>query len=306
MLIPLDPSEMLPKDYLVRKVSKLLTALKVLLHLRPKSKKGKMLMKEVKKPTDNQTKTIAIIFIILIIFGFMNLCGVFDTKKSSSTVSITPTSIPIQIPGWDDVDLNTLCIDISQDYPEEWFGFFKATLVKLGMDISPKQYVFPFDTVTNDIMQKIGLQVVEKEAPCEAKLTIIVKGREKVATYGKFREDKCYTGSYVTVKIALSYENTSYETIASGQNNPPSMITSGNCPTQAYQAPFAESSAEALTKALVDIWGPEIATIIRKNYRMASDDVEKAMYSAAKDFLDNQVDYELAEPFVEPTKTPVP
>jgi len=227
-----------------------------------------------------------------------------EVAEDAEVAEVTITPFPLQIPGWEDAAVNTLCLEVSQEYPEEWFFFFKETLVKLGMDITPKQYSFPYDTVIGDIMQSIGVQVAEKGAQCNARLAIKVEGHAKAGTYGKLSKDVCYTGSYVSMGVVLSSENReTYKAHSSGQVNQPDFIFSGDCPDQAYKAPFTESSAEAITNALVGIWGPDIAKVIRK-YRPGSGDIEKAMVGAAKEALSNPVDHAPTEPMEAPTTQP--
>ncbi len=266
-------------------------------------------MKKDILPNTKKTIFVLIGFLIIVVSTCLILTGVFDKDRSpsespESSITPIPTPIPMQLSGWEDVTINTLCLDISQEYPEEWFFFFKETLVKLGMDITPKQYSFPYDKVIGEIMQKIGVQVTEKGSQCSARLAIKVTGTAKAGTYGKQSKDKCYTGSYVSMGIVLSSENREpYEAHSSGQVLQSDYVFSGSCPDQAYKAPFTESSAEAITRALVDIWGPDIAKVIRK-YRPGSGDIERAMVDAAKEALNNPVDQAPAEPAAEPTTQP--
>jgi hypothetical protein len=259
-------------------------------------------------PNTKRTIFIATGILIFVVGTCLTLRIVFDKDNGPSESTITPisprTPIPIQLPGWEDVTISTLCLDISQEYPEEWFFFFKETLVKLGLDITPKQYSFPYDTVIGEIMQSIGVEVVEKGAQCDARLGINVEGIGKVGTYGKQSKDRCYTGSYVSMGVVLSSDNReTYEAHSSGQVLQSDYIFSGSCPDQAYKAPFTESSAEAITNALVDIWGPDIAEEIRKHY-YGSGDIEKAMRDAAKEVLSNPNDQAPAEPEAEPPSQP--
>lgn len=264
----------------------------------------------MKKEILPNTKKIIIIasgFLIIFVCTCLILRVAFDTDTGPSAPSgpseIPITPIPIQLSGWEELTISTLCLDITQEYPEEWFFFFKETLVKLGMDIKPKQYSFPYDTVIGDIMQIIGVQVAEKGAQCTARLEIEVTGTANAGRYEN-QNDLCYTGSYVSMRVVLTSENQeTYKGHSSGQVSKPDHIFTGSCPYQAYKAPFAESSAEAITNALVDIWGPDIGEEIRKHY-YGSGDIEKAMRDAAKEILNNPGDQAPVEPEAAPPSQP--
>jgi len=269
----------------------------------PQSTKRNLLKKEI-LPNTRKIIFIFIGFVIIIVGTCLNIRGAFEKDKGpSGTSEVQITPIPMQLSGWEEYTISTLCLDITQEYPEEWFFFIKETLVKLGMDIKPKQYSFPYDTVIGDIMQSIGVQVVEEGAQCTARLAIKVKGTANAGRY-EGHNDLCYTGSYVSMGIILSSENQeTYEGHSSGQVYKPDHIFSGSCPNQAYKAPFTESSALAITRALVDIWGPDIAKAIKRD-RPGIGDIENAMVDAAKEVLDNPVDRAPAVPEAEPTTHP--
>jgi len=262
----------------------------------------------MEKKTDTKTIIIGIVFALCVIFGCINIMSSAIPSDGDAEVTVTPLSL--QIPGWEDVAVNTLCLEVSQDYPEEEFGFFRGTLIKLGMDISPKEYSFPFQSVINDIMTMIGVQVVYGDAQCDVSLAIEVTGEGRGANYGdiitKLGKTYCFTGSYVHGSLELSTENEeSFKTTFSARTLTSKTITSGNCPDQPYDAPFLESSAEAITNAIVKLWGPEIATVIKKTY-FGDRETESAMTAAAKQALDNQGDNTPTELEPEPTTKPLP
>ncbi len=154
-------------------------------------------------------------------------------------------------------------------------------------------------------MQRIGVQVLEAGAACDATLALQANGRAQSARYGAIRKDLCYTSAQVDIRAELSdNEHESFVNIFKAFPDTPGMITSSNCPKQPYKAPFMEKSAEALTKTLAGIWGSDMASLISKSYRLGND-YEEAMADAAKELIRNpEMNQTPTEPLPAPTTQP--
>ncbi len=251
------------------------------------------------KKVDKKTLIVGIGFLLVMIIGCVLLVKDSIPKKSTERL-ITP--IPLQIEGWESQKVETLCLDVNQSYPEEWFGFFKETLVKLGMNLNPRQYSFPYEELTSEILQNIGITVVGLDTPCDSILSINVTGTATSRTYGdiitRLGKQQCYTGTSVNGVFTLKSENhETFQTPIYGHVSSPE--TTHDCPEQPYDAPFDESSAAALTDGLVQLWGQEIAKIIQGLY-FTGNSYEEAMYDAARSIIKNEVTPHPTMPEAEP------
>jgi len=261
------------------------------------------------KKTDTKAMFAGVGLLIIVFFGCINLIGGLPKERDISEEPVKP--LQIQIPEREAVFVKTLCLEVSQAYPDEWFGVFKKTLVELGMNITPRQYSFPYESVMTEVLQGIGVQVVEEESQCDARLSIEVKGDSNGKIYGniitKQGKNRCYTDSYVRGILVISFKNNdTFQTSISGQVQAPKTITSSNCPDQPYKAPFADSSAETVTDALVSLWGPDIARVIYDIYGKLNGDIDKALTTAAKNVLRNDEEKVPTIPAAEPTTKPLP
>lgn len=239
-----------------------------------------------KKRADSKTIIVGIGFFILVIVGCILIFVNASPKKGEE---IPPEYLPLQIQGWESEKIETICLEVNQSYPEEWFGFFKETLTKLGFNLTPRQFEFPYEEILGEVLHQIDVHVVNDVTQCEAMLALNVTGIASSSTYGnivtRWGSSVCYAGSNVSGTIALSAENHDpYSGSIRGSVATPETIFSSSCPDQPYDAPFDESSAEALTDGLVQLWGSEIAEVIRSLYRTGYGS-EEAMYDAANAFL---------------------
>jgi len=239
-----------------------------------------------KKQIDPKTLIVGIGFFIAAIVGCILIFAGASPKKRED---IKSEYLPLQIQGWESAKIETLCLEVHQSYPEEWYGFFKETLIKLGIKLMPRQFEFPYEEILAEVLQQMDVQVLSDGIHCDAALEIDVSGTASSSRYGnivtKWGSSVCYAGSNVSGTLTLSAEDhEDYSTSICGSVSTPETIFSSNCPDQPYDAPFDESSAEALTSGLTAIWGDEIAEIIRSLYYTGSAS-EEAMYAAAGDFL---------------------
>ncbi len=254
------------------------------------------------KKQGNSTAIIAGIGFFLVVIVGCILIFVDSSPKGSNPA--TPEYLPLQIQGWESEKIETMCLEINQSYPEEWFGFFKETLTRLGLNLTPRQFEFPYREILGEVLQQIDIQVVSDADQCQAVLELNVIGLGLSSSYGnivtKRGNSVCYAGSNVSGTLGLSSENHEITSVSiRGSVSTPATITSSNCPDQPYDAPFEESSAEALTDGLVQLWGSEIAEIIRSLYRSGYGS-EEAMVDAADALLKGETTTSPTEPAAEP------
>jgi len=254
------------------------------------------------KKDSGKQGVILLIVVILVIVGACLFMLIDAAPKKGS--EITSEYLPLQIQGWESQEIKTVCLDVTQSYPEEWFGFFKETLVSLGINLTPRQFEFPYEEIIGEILQQIDVAVVSDSTQCDAELTMRFTGTASSSTYGniitKWGNSVCYAGSSVNGALTLSAaDQEEFETSMRGSVSTPGTIYSSSCPDQPYDAPFDESSAEALTDALTQLWGEDIAETIRSLFYTGNSS-EEAMYDAANDFLKGEGTSGPTEPAAEP------
>ena len=117
------------------------------------------------KKQGNSTAIIAAIGFFLVVIVGCILIFVDSSPKRTSTA--TPEYLPLQIQGWESEKIDTMCLEITQSYPEEWFGFFKETLTKLGINLTPRQFEFPYREILVEVLEQIDIQVVSDADQCQ-------------------------------------------------------------------------------------------------------------------------------------------
>jgi hypothetical protein len=183
-------------------------------------------------------------------------CGALPTPGPTPTPAPTPTPLPVQAPGWGEVTVHALCLEVEQSYPE----------------IEGKN-LEPIAEAAQRILAKVGLQVMTGGSPCDATLTLTLTGQalgeEYIAGY-------CYSGAEVNGVMLLDASGREPLTLPiAGKRNPPFFIR--GCPTE-LEAPFAQAWSEALLQGLAHLWGPQVLI-------QALEDEAAAMRKAAAEAL---------------------
>ncbi len=92
------------------------------------------------------------------------------------TMPPTPTPLPIQIPGLEDVTISTLCLNITQSYPQ-----------------FDDEYQEPFEDNVTRLFNRAGIIVLPKGSLCDASLDIDMGARSSKARYEG--AGSCYSGA---------------------------------------------------------------------------------------------------------------
>jgi HEAT repeat protein len=149
----------------------------------------------------------------------------------------TPTPLPLQAPAWEGVTLHTLCLEVEQSYPE----------------IEGKTPE-PIAEAARRILAGIGVLVVAQEAPCDATMTVSLRGEALGAEYSG--DKYCYSGARVDGQMTLALADRAPLTLPiEGEQQTPFSISV--CPEQAADAPFAKAWSQALLGGLAQLWGPQ-------------------------------------------------
>lgn len=159
------------------------------------------------------------------------------TSTSTSTPKTsgpTPTPPPIQAPGWEEVTVHTLCLEVEQSYPQ-----------------IDEEFSMPIAEAAQRILAGVGLQVVDEGAPCDATLTVALIGRAQGAGYSG--GSTCYTGAEYSGGVTLTVPNREPLTVSVSEYVPPSELTF-HCPNP-EGAPFRRTWSKALVDGLSRVWG---------------------------------------------------
>jgi hypothetical protein len=158
------------------------------------------------------------------------------TPTPTAVPTPTPTPLPVQPPGWEEVTVHTLCLEVEQSYPE---------------GKGPE----PIAEAAGRILARVGLQVVDEEALCDATLTIILTGEALGAYYTD--AGSCYTGAEVSGQVSLTAPDRPPLTLPISGRYPTPFSVIG-CPPQPSGAPFGKAWPEALLDGLAHPWGPQV------------------------------------------------
>lgn len=170
------------------------------------------------------------------------------TMTPTLTPTLTPTPPAVEVAGWKGMQLRTLCLKVSGD-----FLFISAEI----------------EQASKRILERMGLQLMDKEGPCDATLTIHMNGQAIGASYyGKGGIRQCYSGAEVSGEITLSAPGRKPLILPVKRRlDPPSSII-GYCNTNPREAPFDWVWGEALLDGLTGIWGwhPAIQALRDENF----------------------------------------
>jgi 3-methyladenine DNA glycosylase AlkC len=151
------------------------------------------------------------------------------------TPAVTPPPLSVQAPGWEEVTVHTLCLEVEQSYPE----------------IEGKEPE-PIAETAQRILARIGVQVVAEGASCDATLTVTLSGRALGANY--LGAGYCYSGAEVEGRMDLIVPGREPFTQPISADYAPQYSIS-DCP-RAAGAPFLRVWPEALVDGLGHLWGP--------------------------------------------------
>lgn len=158
-----------------------------------------------------------------------------EAPMHTPTPAVTPPPLSVQAPGWEEVTVHTLCLEVEQSYPEI-----------VGKEPEP------IAETAQRILARIGVQVVAEGASCDAILTVTLSGRALGANY--LPGGYCYSGAEVEGQMDLTVPGREPFTQPISADYAPQYSISG-CP-RAAGAPFLLVWPEALVDGLGHLWGP--------------------------------------------------
>jgi len=165
--------------------------------------------------------------------------------------------------GWQDAELQTICLEVAQSYPE------------LDSDFS-----VPVEPAVRRVLAGLGMKVASAGSACDGTLSFSFKGEALAEDYVCILGDACghcFTGARISGEWALTAaDRTPWIRPLDDSITPPGSIS--ECPKVPQEAPFDSLWPGAVLAGLVELWGPPTLSV-------ALDDPEESVRLAAVGFL---------------------
>jgi hypothetical protein len=165
--------------------------------------------------------------------------------------------------GWQDVEFNTLCLEVEQSYPDV-----------------DSDFTLPIEPPLRRILSGLGMKVASAGSACDGALSISFKGEALAEDYVCILGNACghcFTGAQMSGELALTAADRSpWIRPLDATLTPPGSIS--ECPKAPHEAPFDSLWPGAVLAGLVDLWG--IPTL-----SVALDDADENVRQAAVGLL---------------------
>jgi hypothetical protein len=183
-------------------------------------------------------KAVLLFVVVVVLAGGGSGCGSRPSPAPASPPAPTVTPLSLRAPGWEEVTVHTLYLEVEQSYPD-----------------IPDKEPEPIAEAAQRILSTLGISVVADGDPCDATLTLTVAGRALGAEY--IVGGTCYSGADVEGQAALTVPGRPPLTASlAGRQGTPFKIE--HCPKEPASAPFEVAWMEALLGGLSDLWGPQV------------------------------------------------
>jgi hypothetical protein len=165
--------------------------------------------------------------------------------------------------GWQDVEFNTLCLEVEQSFAE------------VDSDFS-----LPIEAAVRRILSGLGVKVASASSACDGTLSISFKGKALAQDYVCILGNACghcFTGAQMSGELALTAANrTPWVRPLDASITPPGSIS--ECPKVPQEAPFDSLWPGAVLAGLVELWGTPTLSV-------ALDDPQESVRLAAVGLL---------------------
>lgn len=176
-----------------------------------------------------------------LIFRLLPILFLLATACNADTAPQTAPSLVAD--NWQGVQIQTLCLEVQQAYPE----------------IETK-FSLPIEPAVERILKRLGIKTVSPTEVCDATLTLNLQGYALAEDYVCILGNACghcFSGSWIYGELTLTSPNrASYDNAISGRLGPPGSIT--ECAKTESSAPYAYAWTRAVLSGLVDLWGSPI------------------------------------------------
>jgi hypothetical protein len=165
---------------------------------------------------------------------------------ATPTMTPTPTAVPIQLEGWQNTEVRTVCLTVNQSYPQ-----------------GDKKINDPIAESVAELLKESNVGVVTNGTDCEMQITINLVGKAGSVSYtstGNKEKLKCYTNLSVTGSMVVSGSGIEDREIEiSGGNDVPSLVNSSCAKTPEQVNSFYGAWEPAILSGLYQVWGTKIA-----------------------------------------------
>jgi HEAT repeat protein len=153
----------------------------------------------------------------------------------------TPTPPPVQVSGWQEDTLHTVCLWVDQSYPQ-----------------IEHQFSEPIAESATSLLTAMGLEVAMGPGHCHATLgfTLSLRALGRAYWWGSDKPDYCYSGAEVTGEVVLSIAERGWITLPVYGRYPTPDTIYYYCAEQPDEAPFSRAWPEAVLDGLIQLWGP--------------------------------------------------
>ena len=196
---------------------------------------------------------------ILLLFTWVVLACAPSSAKPSLPANIVAE-------GWQDVQLQTVCLEVQQSFP----------------DISPG-FSLPVEPALRRVLRGLGLRVTDDGDGCDGVLQLSLTGvalaEDYVCILGRAC-GHCFTGAGVGGRLILTRsDRTPLVSPFTASISPPATIS--DCPEVPRGAPLEEVWPRAVLDGLFELWGIPVLAV-------ALDDREESVREAAVRLLEKQ------------------
>ena len=194
--------------------------------------------------------------LILGLAGFVLFMTIFTlvmgsrgrSSRGKAVASPTPVPTPTRLPDrapvavrvWDGVAIETLCLASDLDFPQDDAGAIPD----------------PMDQAVREVLSGLGIQIVDPGTPCDATMTLAVRGVATAGTY--LGMGTCYTGGTVRGEIMLAAKGQEPFTVPILATDPVNAAIYGkSCASKSHQYGFRGLWEGPVMDALIEMWGPQ-------------------------------------------------
>jgi hypothetical protein len=169
-----------------------------------------------------------------------------STPTATPTTTPTPTAVPIQVEGWENTEVHTVCLTVNLSYPPR------------GGEIND-----PIAESVAELLKESNVVVVTDSTNCEMEITIDLVGEADPVTYtsdDNKQKQECYTRLFVHGTMVLSGTGVEDKQIGIwGSNDIPRMVLSSCAKTPDQVGSFGGAWEPAILSGLYKVWGTKVA-----------------------------------------------